>query len=229
MAPLSTMRTKKRPLAFELVGHAADVSLEELQRRAGLGDLMEDSDSDSEVSVAHDENDVQSRAPPPKASERASKKPKPAKGKAARGKGSGKAKGGRGKAAKVSDVTMKESLSAIDASQRALPVNSVASEGVKPLVKPSVHNRIDDVVGSGVRPGELSPCDWNLAGPSLVGARVEHYWDGEGEWYSGRIMRYEPTSGKHLVHYDIDGEQEWIVVEQEPILVADQVCVWVWM
>jgi hypothetical protein len=56
----------------------------------------------------------------------------------------------------------------------------------------------------------------------MVGARVQHWWDGNGSWFLGRIIRYNKHDGKHLLKYD-DEEEEWMVVADEPIMYCNQV------
>ena len=35
---------------------------------------------------------------------------------------------------------------------------------------------------------------WNTA---IVGCRVKVYWPGSKSWYSGRLIKYRPTKGRH--------------------------------
>jgi len=65
--------------------------------------------------------------------------------------------------------------------------------------------------------------DWSSAGGRLVGARVQHWWDGDASWFSGRVLKYSAATQQHLMQYDVDGEEEWLKVEDEPLLYSEQV------
>jgi len=67
--------------------------------------------------------------------------------------------------------------------------------------------------------------DWDSPAGRLVGARIQHWWDGEESWFTGRIHKYDASTGRHLVKFDVDGEEEWIEIERECILFCDQVVV----
>lgn len=57
---------------------------------------------------------------------------------------------------------------------------------------------------------EAEPDDSSEIGPTRsieVGDRVEVYWSGDDEYYSGTIDSYNPESGKHAINYD-DGDTE---------------------
>ena len=56
-----------------------------------------------------------------------------------------------------------------------------------------------------------------------MGARVQHWWDGDASWFSGRVLKYSAATQQHLVQYDVDGEEEWLTVENEPLLYSEQV------
>ena len=39
----------------------------------------------------------------------------------------------------------------------------------------------------------------------LINHRVQVFWDGEQQWFTGRVTRYEVNDGRHAIRYD-DGE-----------------------
>ncbi|CAN0345729.1 unnamed protein product, partial [Pylaiella littoralis] len=71
--------------------------------------------------------------------------------------------------------------------------------------------------------------NWAEDSDEIVGSRVRVYWDGDNEWYSGRIVRYKSSQLKpYLVRYDEDGSVEWMNLPKEVAIVARQL-VWVKM
>lgn len=38
--------------------------------------------------------------------------------------------------------------------------------------------------------------NWEEDSEEMVGSRVRVYWDGDNEWYSGRIVLYDDTKSK---------------------------------
>jgi hypothetical protein len=71
--------------------------------------------------------------------------------------------------------------------------------------------------------GKQAPIDWDGQAGRLVGARIQHWWDGDESWFCGRIIKYSAAMDKHLVKFDIDGEEEWLVIQNESILYCEQV------
>jgi hypothetical protein len=53
-----------------------------------------------------------------------------------------------------------------------------------------------------------------------VGKVVEVYWEGEGEWFRGRLTRYRDADGKHRCDYE-DGESEWLVLAENSVRFPD--------
>ena len=58
--------------------------------------------------------------------------------------------------------------------------------------------------------------DSSDTGFGAVGKVVEVYWEGESEWFRGRLTRYRDADGKHRVDYD-DGESEWLVLAKNSV------------
>ena len=54
------------------------------------------------------------------------------------------------------------------------------------------------------------------SGAGAVGKVVEVYWEGESEWFRGRLARYRDRDGKHRCDYD-DGESEWLVLSENAV------------
>ena len=79
--------------------------------------------------------------------------------------------------------------------------------------------------GNGTGEGLVMQVDWESPAGRLVGLRIQHFWDGEETWFSGRILKFNPANGQHLVRYDADGEEIWLEVEAEPILYCSQASV----
>ncbi len=50
----------------------------------------------------------------------------------------------------------------------------------------------------------------NQHATSFIGRRVWVLWPQDQKWYKGRIQAYDPSSGKHRVIYDDDGEWEFL-------------------
>ncbi|CAM9654448.1 unnamed protein product, partial [Scytosiphon promiscuus] len=94
----------------------------------------------------------------------------------------------------------------------------------------SVEAAVPETGGDLSSPPAVSPFpNWAEDSDEMVGSRVRVYWDGDNEWYSGRIVRFKTTQPKpYLVRYDEDGSVEWMNLPKEPAIVARQV-VWVKM
>ena len=45
-------------------------------------------------------------------------------------------------------------------------------------------------------------------GKELVGKLVEVKWDGKGEWYEAKVLRYDAKSARHAVRYTDDGVEQ---------------------
>jgi hypothetical protein len=80
-----------------------------------------------------------------------------------------------------------------------------------------------DEVGSKKKKATVVPIDWDSPAALMVGARVQHWWEGDESWYCGRIVKFRPVTGEHLVRYDIDGEELWLDIIKEPMLYCAQV------
>lgn len=51
--------------------------------------------------------------------------------------------------------------------------------------------------GDVTTPPAVSPFpNWAEDSDEMVGSRVRVYWDGDNEWYSGRIVRFKATQPK---------------------------------
>jgi len=57
-------------------------------------------------------------------------------------------------------------------------------------------------------------------GAGAVGKVVEVYWEGEGEWFRGRLTRYRDADGKHRCDYE-DGESEWLTLAENSVRFPD--------
>eukprot|EP00968_Pinguiococcus_pyrenoidosus_P010928 scaffold874_cov233-Pinguiococcus_pyrenoidosus.AAC.3 len=53
----------------------------------------------------------------------------------------------------------------------------------------------------------------------IVGREIQVFWDGDSEWYRGRIKEYDPATSQHLIQYK-DGKAEWIDLNTEPFSFA---------
>ena len=49
---------------------------------------------------------------------------------------------------------------------------------------------------------------------------MEVYWEGEGEWFRGRLTRYRDADGKHRCDYE-DGESEWLTLSENSVRFPD--------
>lgn len=65
--------------------------------------------------------------------------------------------------------------------------------------------------------------DWESPPGHIVGARFQHFWAREQEWFAGRITRFNESTGHYLVKYDVDDEQLWLSLESEAALVGTEV------
>ncbi|CAM9635927.1 unnamed protein product, partial [Ectocarpus sp. 8 AP-2014] len=94
----------------------------------------------------------------------------------------------------------------------------------------SVEAAVPEAGGDLSSPPAVSPFpNWAEDSYEMVGSRVRVYWDGDNEWYSGRIVRFKSTQRlPYLVRYDEDGSVEWLNLPEQPAIVARQV-VWVKM
>ena len=57
-------------------------------------------------------------------------------------------------------------------------------------------------------------------GAGAVGKVVEVYWEGEGEWFRGRLTRYRDADQKHRCDYE-DGESEWLTLSENSVRFPD--------
>ena len=53
-----------------------------------------------------------------------------------------------------------------------------------------------------------------LGGSAVVGRRVEVWWDGDRQWFSGRIAKFTARTGRHLIAYD-DGDEETVDLKRQ--------------
>jgi len=49
----------------------------------------------------------------------------------------------------------------------------------------------------------------------MVGRMIEVYWAADGEWQTGRVLAYNPMSGKHTVEYTQQGAREQLTLSKE--------------
>jgi len=71
--------------------------------------------------------------------------------------------------------------------------------------------------------GPLVAVDWTSPAGRLVGARIQHWWDGEESWFTGRVLKYNATTLKHLIRYDADDEEIWLDFHDEYMLYCERV------
>ena len=53
-----------------------------------------------------------------------------------------------------------------------------------------------------------------LGGFAVVGRRVEVWWDGDRQWFPGRIAKFTARTGRHLIAYD-DGDEETVDLKRQ--------------
>lgn len=72
---------------------------------------------------------------------------------------------------------------------------------------------------------EVVPTDWESPEGLAVGMRVQHFFDLDGEWFSGRILRFDAAKQLHHISFDADNTTLDVKLDEEMILVETQV-VW---
>lgn len=61
----------------------------------------------------------------------------------------------------------------------------------------SAEAAVTEAGGELTSPPAVSPFpNWGEDSDEMVGSRVRVYWDGDNEWYSGRIVRYKESQLK---------------------------------
>ena len=78
------------------------------------------------------------------------------------------------------------------------------------MVFPTVEAVVPGAGGDPSRPPAVNPFpNWEEDSEEMVGCRVRVYWDGDNEWYSGRIVLFDDSKKKpylirhvsHLICY----------------------------
>ena len=64
----------------------------------------------------------------------------------------------------------------------------------------TVYRRADGLVG-------FACCENAVYNESIVGSRIRVFWDGEDEWFQGKVIRFNSRTQKHSILYD-DGDTE---------------------
>ncbi len=64
---------------------------------------------------------------------------------------------------------------------------------------------------------------WDSPAGRIVGSQIQDWWDGENAWFSGRILRFNSSTGEHLVKYDEDNDEMWLNVSTQPVLICSRV------
>ena len=67
--------------------------------------------------------------------------------------------------------------------------------------------------------------DWNQQPASFIGKTCKVYWDGDRQWFYARIIYYDANHGRHYVYYLADATGEWLVIQDETIMIAGDLCV----
>lgn len=82
------------------------------------------------------------------------------------------------------------------------PHPAFSQQAAKEEAQPSVE-AVLAAGGDHSKPPAVSPFpNWAEDSDEMVGSRVRVYWDGDNEWYSGRIVRFKATQQKpYLVRY----------------------------
>lgn len=76
-------------------------------------------------------------------------------------------------------------------------VCTTAQQAQKQERLPSVETAVPETGGDLSSPPAVSPFpNWAEDSDEMVGSRVRVYWDGDNEWYSGRIVRFKATQLK---------------------------------
>ena len=52
-------------------------------------------------------------------------------------------------------------------------------------------------------------------GHAMVGRTIEVYWAADDEWQEGRVLAYNPATGKHTVEYLQQGAREQLTLARE--------------
>ena len=63
--------------------------------------------------------------------------------------------------------------------------------------------------------------DWNQSAAKLIGATCKVYWEGDNEWFYGRILNYDQRYDRHFVYYFADDTSEWLSIRAEAVFVAE--------
>ncbi len=69
----------------------------------------------------------------------------------------------------------------------------------------------------------VRPTDWRSKNGLIVGANVQHWWDGDKVWFAGRVTQFNESSGEHLIKYDEDDTELWMKIVDEPMLIFSRV------
>ena len=64
--------------------------------------------------------------------------------------------------------------------------------------------------------------DWRIPEAACIGALCKVYWDGENTWFYARILNYDSIRKKHYIYYPLDSTAEWIVLDEEYVLVMEE-------
>ena len=57
-------------------------------------------------------------------------------------------------------------------------------------------------------------------GDALVGKTVEVYWDGDEDWYTGKLTKFRERDGKHCCEYE-DDTSEWLLLADHTVRFLD--------
>ena len=53
-------------------------------------------------------------------------------------------------------------------------------------------------------------------GSDAIGKRLKLFWTDDQKWYTGTVLGFHPSTGKHRVVYD-DGEKELVLLAKEKL------------
>ncbi len=67
--------------------------------------------------------------------------------------------------------------------------------------------------------------DWNQNPANFIGKTCKVYWDGDKTWFYARIIYYDANHGRHFVYYLSDATAEWLVIQDETIMIAEDIVI----
>lgn len=96
-------------------------------------------------------------------------------------------------------------------------------KAVKELPRgPSEELVLSDAIEKGVKGACRLLTNFQSVDAAFIGKLCKVYWDGENEWFYGRILNYDPINKMHFIYYSIDSTAEWLDIHKEPVVVCTE-------